>query len=117
MKKLIILFSFSTISIFSAEAQGLKGLIGKMKDSTSGGSLTSVISAITGSGKDTMSTNTIASGLKEALQVGTERGTSKLSAVDGFFKNAALKILMPAEAQKVESKLRALGLGKQVDNA
>ncbi len=55
--------------------------------------------------------------MKEALQVGTERGTSKLSAADGFFKNAALKILLPAEAQKVELKLRAMGFGKQVDNA
>jgi hypothetical protein len=117
MKKLFILFSFSSISIINADAQGLKGLINKMKDSTSGGSITSVLSAASGKNKDTMSTNTIASGLKEALQVGTERGTSKLSAVDGFFKNAALKILMPPEAQKVEAKLRAVGLGKQVDNA
>src|SRR4051794_29829148 len=116
MKKLIILFSLTSISIFSADAQGLKGLIGKMKDSTSAGSLSSVLSAISGSNKDTMSTNTIASGLKEALQVGTERGTTKLSAVDGFFKNAALKIIMPPEAQNVEAKLRAIGLGKQVDN-
>ncbi len=37
--------------------------------------------------------------------------------MNGFFKDAALKILMPAEAQKVEQKLRSLGFGKQVDNA
>ena len=51
------------------------------------------------------------------MQVGTERGVATVSSVDGFFKNAALKILMPAEAIKVEQKLRALGFGKQVDNA
>ncbi|MCW3106238.1 MAG: hypothetical protein JWQ09_744, partial [Segetibacter sp.] len=87
------------------------------KDTSSGSSVSKVLNTVSSYNKDTISTNTIASGLKEALQVGTERGTSKLSAADGFFKDAAIKILMPAEAQKVETKLRALGLGKQVDNA
>jgi sulfite reductase alpha subunit-like flavoprotein len=76
-----------------------------------------MIGSATTKSSDSLSVTDIASGLKEALQVGTERGTSRLSAADGFFKNAALKILMPAEAQKVEAKLRAVGLGKQVDNA
>ncbi|GEO10833.1 DUF4197 domain-containing protein [Segetibacter aerophilus] len=117
MKKFILFTSFSFISIISINAQGLKGLINKISKDTSRSSLGKVINSVGGYSGDSLSTNTIASGLKEALQVGTERGTSKLSAVDGFFKNAALKILMPAEAVKVESKLRALGLGKQVDNA
>lgn len=59
----------------------------------------------------------IASGLKQALQVSTERATSKLSAADGFFKNAALKILIPEEARKLESTLRSLGMGRKVDQA
>jgi hypothetical protein len=37
--------------------------------------------------------------------------------VDGFFKDAAIKILMPEEAKKVESTLRRFGMGKQVDEA
>lgn len=69
------------------------------------------------SGGENLSSGTIASGLKEALEVGTERGSAKLSSVDGFFKDAAIKILMPEEAQKAEQKLRSIGLGKQVDNA
>ena len=59
----------------------------------------------------------IVMGLKEALTIGTQNGTNKLSAVDGFFKDAALKILMPPEAQKVESTLRSLGFGSVVDQA
>ncbi|MGI8637340.1 MAG: DUF4197 domain-containing protein [Segetibacter sp.] len=114
MKKFLILLSFASIVITNAGAQGLKGLIKKISKDTS---LGSVINAAPGFNKDTLSSNTIASGLKEALQIGAERGTARLSAVDGFFKNAALKILLPAEAQKVEVKLRALGLGTQVDNA
>lgn len=118
MKKFIILFSFFSVVTISANAQGLKGLINKVtKDTSSNSSLHKVLAAASSYKRDTMSANTIASGLKEALEVGTQRGTSKLSAADGFFKNAALKILMPPEALKVEAKLRALGLGKQVDNA
>lgn len=59
----------------------------------------------------------IVNGLKQALTIGTENGTNKLSAVDGFFKDAAIKILMPPEAQKVESTLRSLGFGNVVDQA
>jgi hypothetical protein len=64
-----------------------------------------------------LTTDQVVAGLKEALTVGAERGTRSLSAVDGFFGNAALRILMPPEAQKVEQQLRNLGLGKQVDEA
>jgi hypothetical protein len=64
-----------------------------------------------------LSNDQIVQGLKEALSVGVERGTQKLSATDGFFASAALKILLPEEAQKVERTLRSMGLGKQVDQA
>ena len=69
--------------------------------------------------KDTgsLSTTDVISGLKEALNNGVNTGTAKLSAVDGFFANAAVKILMPPDAQKVEKTLRNIGLGKQVDDA
>jgi len=59
----------------------------------------------------------IAKGLKEALQVGTTRSIEQLSKTDGFFGNAAIKILMPPEAEKIEKTLRNLGFGKQVDDA
>lgn len=62
-------------------------------------------------------TEQIAAGLKEALTIGTQNSTGRLSAVDGFFSNAAIKILMPPEALKVESTLRNLGMGSLVDKA
>lgn len=64
-----------------------------------------------------LSTTEIASGLKEALIVGTQNSSNQLSAVDGFFANAAIKVLMPPEAQKVENTLRSLGLGSVIDKA
>jgi hypothetical protein len=64
-----------------------------------------------------LSADDIAAGLKEALTVGTQNGTAKLSAVDGFFADAAIKVLMPPEAQKVENTLRSIGMGSVVDKA
>lgn len=110
MKKLLLLF-FLAASAASLQAQGLKGLLKKV---TGDSSLRPIVSAAKG---NALSNDEIINGLKEALRVGTDNGTKKLSAADGFFKDAAIKILMPEEAKKVEQKLRAAGLGKQVDNA
>lgn len=64
-----------------------------------------------------LTTAEIASGLKQALEVGARNSSSSLSALDGFFKNAAIKILLPPEAQKVEKTLRDLGMSSLVDKA
>jgi hypothetical protein len=55
-------------------------------------------------------------GLKEALNNGITNQVSKLTATDGFFRNEAVKILLPAELQKVDTKLRQLGLSKLADD-
>lgn len=55
-------------------------------------------------------------GIKEALEIGTSRGADLLSAKDGFLGNAAVKILFPPEAKKVENTLRSIGLGSLADN-
>lgn len=57
----------------------------------------------------------MAGGLKDALLQGTSKSTNQLSAVNGFFGNAAVKILFPPEAQKAEKTLRKLGLGSLCD--
>ncbi|NJM80293.1 MAG: DUF4197 domain-containing protein [Flavobacterium sp.] len=57
----------------------------------------------------------IANGLKEALDKGIEKQVSKLTATDGFFKNEAVKILLPEELQTVDKKLRQIGLSKLAD--
>ena len=123
MKKLLLLFA-ATGALSSLQAQGLKGLLQKgqdaLKDSSTRAQVNStvqqVVEKVTGT-KAGLSNDEIINGLKEALSVGTNNGTARLSAVDGFFKDAALKILMPAEAQKVEKTLRNMGMGKQVDQA
>ena len=57
----------------------------------------------------------VVEGLKQALTIGTQNSTNRLSAVDGFFADAAVKILMPPEAKSVEKTLRTFGLGSLVD--
>jgi Protein of unknown function (DUF4197) len=64
-----------------------------------------------------LSSDDIVAGLKDALNKGTQASTQQLSAVDGFFKDAAVKILFPPEAAKMESTLRKAGFGAQVDKA
>ncbi len=95
----------------SAQAQKLKDLIRTHSANDSAQQGLSVSSLLSGNAAE------IAAGLKEALNKGIETGTSRLSAADGFLKNAAVKILMPPEAQKAEKTLRSAGLGKQVDDA
>ncbi|HLA55927.1 MAG TPA: DUF4197 domain-containing protein [Flavobacterium sp.] len=57
----------------------------------------------------------IAAGLKEALNNGITKQVSKLTLKDGFYKNEAVKILLPAELQKVDKGLRSVGLGSLAD--
>ena len=105
MKKLITLAVAITLSVVSSQAQGLKGLIKKATDVAKTGSSTGLTS------------DEVGKGLKEALALGVKKGAEQLSSVDGFLGNAAVKILLPPEAQQVEKKLRALGFNKQVDDA
>jgi len=58
----------------------------------------------------------IGNGLKDALLQGTSKSSDQLSAVDGFFGNAAVKILFPPQAQKAEQTLRKLGFNKLCDD-
>jgi hypothetical protein len=106
MKK-YILFAAALFTINLLSAQSLKDLK-KSADKLS--------QQVTGA-KPALSNDEIIGGLKEALAVGSQKSTDKLSAADGFFKDAAIKILMPEEAKKVEKTLRGFGMGKLVDNA
>jgi hypothetical protein len=59
--------------------------------------------------------NEVGNGLKEALIKGATEGANLASTEDGFFKNELIKIALPEDVQKVESTLRRIGLGAEVD--
>src|ERR1700730_1093629 len=104
MKKFSSVMVILFFSVMLVNAQG--GLLGGAKNA---------ISSLKG-GKS-LSSDDIVAGLKEALSQGTKKSADKLSAVDGFFRDAAVKILLPPEAAKVEKTLRSAGFGQQVDDA
>jgi len=62
-----------------------------------------------------LSTEEVARGLKAALEKGTAQGADLASQTDGYFKNPKIKIPLPPEMQKVETNLRRIGLGDEVD--
>src|SRR5882724_8137977 len=57
----------------------------------------------------------IGAGLKEALQVATEKTVGLTGKTDGYFANQAIKILMPEKLRSFETGLRAVGYGGQID--
>lgn len=116
MKKTFLLFAAGSLISFSSSAQLFPKIFKEavQKDSNGKTGIEKMIQKTSATG---LTSEEIANGLKEALTVGANNGTKKLSALDGFFKDAAIKILMPAEAQKVEKRLRSLGMGKLVDDA
>ncbi|MCW4468508.1 DUF4197 domain-containing protein [Flavobacterium sp. MFBS3-15] len=100
MKK--ILFSLFIVMALSANANAqLKDLVGKGKDLISGGG--------------SLSNADIGKALKEALNNGVTKEVTKLTAEDGFYKNEAVKILLPPELQKVDRKLRQMGMSSLAD--
>jgi hypothetical protein len=68
------------------------------------------------SGQAPLTQETVADGLREALQVGTERAASRLSVTDAFAGVAARRIGIPEELDTIASRLRSLGLGPQIDD-
>jgi len=63
-----------------------------------------------------LSNEEIGNGLKEALTQGISKGADMLSQEDGYFKNPLIKIPFPPDAQKMEKRLREIGMDKDVDN-
>jgi hypothetical protein len=68
--------------------------------------------AATGPAQDSA---TVASGLKEALSVGTKNAVGLLSGKDGYFANEAVKILLPENVRRLGDALRMAGYQKEVD--
>ena len=88
----------SALILTMAAATGCDGLLGGL-----------------GGGDGTLSLDTVVAGLKEALRVGTGNAVRSTSRANGYWANAAIRIPLPPELEKVGSTLRGLGLGQRVD--
>lgn len=103
MRRLLILsLIISVLGLQSCAGQKIN--LGKVLDniskSTQGGGL---------------STEEVVSGLKQALQVGINKGADSASRLNGYYLNPIIKIAFPPEVAKVETALRKVGLGGEVD--
>ncbi len=58
----------------------------------------------------------IASGLKEALSVGTQKAVKQVAHPGGYLENQAIKILLPQNLRPVEKALRMAGQGPKIDD-
>jgi hypothetical protein len=66
--------------------------------------------------EEVLTEDQIGMGLKEALQQGITKGADLVSQLDGYYKNPEIKVLFPPQAQKVEQKMKDLGLGHLTEN-
>jgi hypothetical protein len=57
----------------------------------------------------------IVAGLKQALEIGTERAVGRTSKPDGFLGNPAIRIGLPDSLETMAAGLRAVGLGARID--
>ncbi len=73
------------------------------------------LDTVLGSGGGALSQGEIANGLKEALQKGINIGADLASKENGYLGNPKIKIPFPPDVQRVESALRNVGLGNEVD--
>jgi Protein of unknown function (DUF4197) len=62
-----------------------------------------------------LSNDDIVKGLKEALNVGSNKASANASKTDGFYKNSLIKIPFPKEASEMRSTLLKIGMKKQVE--
>lgn len=69
------------------------------------------------SGASGVTENEAGQGIKEALSKGVVNAVLNLNKTDGFFGSQLYKVLLPPDAVKVESTLRKMGMGAQVDKA
>ncbi|MCC5797723.1 MAG: DUF4197 domain-containing protein [Methylophaga sp.] len=61
-------------------------------------------------------TATLISGLKQALEIGTERAVAEVSQPGGYLNNANIRIPLPTQVQQAGRLMRQLGLGQLADN-
>lgn len=98
MKKIYSLLIFAFLTIQYTDAQFLKDAKKLLNSKTKG-----------------LTEKDAADGIKEALVNGTGESVKLVSVADGYWANPEIKIPFPAEAKEMESKLRAIGMSKKVD--
>jgi len=99
-KSVVLMMVMVLVGTFCAQAQLLKNAQKYVQKSKGSSGLTQ---------------DEAAAGIKEALNKGVTKGVELVSKENGYFGDAEIKIPFPPEAKSMEDKLRAMGMGKRVD--
>ena len=93
------------IAVATAATAGAQSIEQQLKD------------RLLGSGSSTSNLNErdASGGIKEALAQGVDRAVRQLGKPDGFFRDQAVKILVPEKLRRLADLARQLGAGKKVD--
>lgn len=116
MKKVLLSLLLIPASFCMTKAQGINDILNTIKSKSGISASQSNSPTKSPTPSSLLGNEEVVSGLREALQVGAKNATQTLSATDGFFGNAAIKVLMPPEVRTIESKMRQFGFGKLMDN-
>jgi hypothetical protein len=98
MKKIYFLILFSIFGMQLTDAQFLKDAKKLFGSKTKG-----------------LTEKDAADGIREALVNGTGESVKQVSAINGYWANPEIKIPFPPEAKEMESKLKAIGMARKVD--
>ena len=108
LKKISVSLFAITVLVSTSSNADWRSLL---KDITEVGS--EVLSS--GEGSSALDINTIASGLKEALSVGSERAVNTVSKPNGYLSNELIKIAMPPKLKQAGDLMRKFGLSSYAD--
>jgi hypothetical protein len=122
MKKIMLSLLLVPASFIGSQAQHLSDLLNKVSEIKNEDGVIKANQTL-GTYKKAPTSSTylgneeIGKGLREALKLGAQTATKNLAATNGFLGNRLIKIMMPAEVQTIEAKMRQLGMGAMVDKA
>lgn len=85
-----------------------------MQNNSQIGGILSSLATVSNSSSE-LDESTIASGLRQALEIGSSNASELASSTDGFLANDKIRIPLPEKLQGVANTLRTVGLGTQVD--
>jgi hypothetical protein len=110
MKKILLSTAIAFTVFTSCTSQDLNKL-GK----TAGNAANDILNGNKSGSSTPLTNEEVINGLKEALTVGTNNSTAFASKLDGYYKNPALFIPFPPEAQKVKDYANRIGMSSQVE--
>ena len=121
MQRRIVLAGLAAVLVAPVGLARADGLLDSLTTGNTD-SVTDALGGLSGSGGSSgglgagLDSSEIASGLKEALGIGTERAVGTIGVLDGFNADPAIHIPLPDSLSKVQSALKTVGMSGMADD-